>query len=194
MVRIGLKTRNGLLFPTILRGMKEPFSEMLSEGGKTNSLGRANEVIEIILQDKSRLNELYDCMFEEDAWARMRAADAIEKICRVHPEWLEPYIDKFLDELADSTQPSIQWHLAEIFGAVNLTEAQKKRAIKWLNDLLSTKDVDWIASANSMKTLVQFTKDGSFPRAQMISLLKIQQKHKSNAVIRRATKLLEEFK
>ena len=103
---------------------------MLIEGGKTNSLGRVNEVIEIVLQDKSRLEELYSCLFNDDAWVRMRAVDAIEKVCRVSPDWLEPYIDRFLDELAVSTQPSIQWHLAEIFGEVDLTGPQKERVIK----------------------------------------------------------------
>ena len=62
-----------------------------------------------------------------------------------------------------------------------------------MKNLLSSKDVDWIVAANSMKTLAQFTKDGSFSKTQMISLLKIQQQHKSNAVIKRATKLLNEF-
>jgi len=173
--------------------MKEDFATVLTEGGKTNSLGRANEVIDAVLQDKSRLDELYDCLFHEDAWARMRAADALEKVCRVHPEWLEPYIDKFADELASSTQPSIQWHLAEIYAQVKLTEPQKQFAINWLANLLSTPDVDWIVAANSMKTLVQFTKDGSFPLQKMMHLLEIQQHHKSNAVVKRATKLLAEL-
>ncbi len=173
--------------------MREPFSDMLMVGGKTNSLGRAKEIIEIVLSDKSQLDELYDCLFHDDAWARMRAADAIEKVCRTHPEWLEPYIDKFLTELTPSRQPSIQWHLAEIFGEVSLTKAQRQRTIDWMKGLLSSEDTDWIVAANSMKTLAMFTKDGVIPKLQMIELLKIQQKHKSKAVVRRATKLLEEL-
>jgi hypothetical protein len=60
---------------------------MLTVGGKSNALGRTNEVIEIVLLDKSRLDELYKCLFEADAWVRMRAGDALEKICRHCPEW-----------------------------------------------------------------------------------------------------------
>ena len=45
---------------------------------------------------------------------RMRAADALEKICRQHSDWLEAFIDRFPNDLATSTQPSIQWHLVEI--------------------------------------------------------------------------------
>jgi TPR repeat protein len=173
--------------------MTEKFADMLMEGGHKNSLGRVNEVIEIVLEDKARLDELYTCLFEDDAWVRMRAADALEKVCREHPDWLANYIDRFQKDLATSTQPSIQWHMAQIYSEVELTPAQKHAAIEWLKQLLSTKDVDWIASANAMDTLAQFTRDGSTPVTELVTLLKVQQKHKSNAVIKRANKLLAEF-
>lgn len=174
--------------------MAEKFVEILAVGGKSNSLGRANEVIDSVLQDQSRLSELYACLFDEDAWVRMRAADALEKICRVHPDWLLPYIDKFADELATSSQPSIQWHLAQIYAQVDLTDKQKGFAIHWLKQLLSAKEADWIAAANAMDTLAQFAREGSLPTAEMIPLLQIQQQHKSNAVKKRATKLLAEMR
>ncbi|HSX29276.1 MAG TPA: hypothetical protein VLE73_01820 [Candidatus Saccharimonadales bacterium] len=173
--------------------MTEEFTEMLLVGGHANSLGKVNEVIELVMLDKSRLDELYSCLFNEDAWVRMRAADALEKICRQHREWLLPYIDKFQDELATSTQPSIQWHLAQIYRQVDLTPKQKQAAIQWLKQVLSTKDADWIVAANAMDTLAQFTKDGSVSAAELMPLFKIQQKHKSNAVIKRATKLMTEL-
>lgn len=173
--------------------MGEPFTEMLTEGGKSNSLGRVSEVIDLVLGDKTRLDELYDCMFADDSWIRMRAADAFEKICREHPDWLLPFIDKTLNELSSSSQPSIQWHLAQIYRQVELTDQQKNKVIDWLKQLISTKDVDWIVAANAMDTLTQFTKAGFFPISEMTKLLKIQQAHKSNAVIKRATKFLAEL-
>lgn len=166
---------------------------MLAVGGHANSLGRVSEVINLVVNDRRRLDELYSCLFAEDAWIRMRAADALEKICHLHPYWLRPYIDKFSNDLAASTQPSIQWHLAQIYREVELTVEQKRFAISWLKDLLSTKDVDWIVAANAMDTLAQFTRDGSFAVADIVPLLTIQQNHKSNAVIKRANKLLAEL-
>ena len=173
--------------------MTESFAEILAVGGKTNSLGRANEVIAIVLNDKSTLDELYSCVFDDDAWVRMRAIDAIEKICREKSEWLLPYIDKFQSELAASTQPSIQWHLAQIYRQVELTDGQKTNAIQWLKDLLSTTSVDWIVAANAMTTLVQFTKDGSVGMDETIALLELQKTHKSKSVVKRANKLLLEL-
>ncbi len=173
--------------------MKMSFVNILMEGGHANSLGRAEEVLNEVIEDKSRLAELYECICHDDAWVRMRAIDTIEKVCRVHPDWISPYIDKMLSELTKSTQASILWHLAQIFGEVVLDDNQKEHAIKWLETLLSSKDVDWIVSSNSMGALAQFTRNGLFPNSKLVSLLKVQQGHKSNAVKKRANKLLAEF-
>ncbi len=171
--------------------MDENFAEMFAVGGKSNSLGRVDEVIGLVLDEKSRLDELYDCLFDEDAWVRMRAADALEKVCREHPDWMLPYVDRFSKELTTSNQPSIQWHLAQIYQQVYLTNEQKSLAINWLKGLLSSKEVDWIVAANAMDTLAQFVQSESFSKPEFIILLKIQQQHKSKTVVKRASKLLE---
>jgi hypothetical protein len=171
--------------------MGENFAEMLAVGGRSNSLGRVDEVIGLVLNEKSRLDELYACLFDKDAWVRMRAADALEKVCREHSDWLLPYLDRFSQELTTSSQVSIQWHLAQIYRQVDLTNEQKSFAISWLKGLLSSREVDWIVAANAMDTLAQFAQDGSFARPELITLLKIQQQHKSKAVVKRANKLLE---
>ncbi len=173
--------------------MSEKLATILAVGGKSNSLGRSEEVIELVLKDKRRLEELYSCTFDEDAWVRMRAIDAIEKIGREEHDWLLPYIDRFQSELAIVSQPSILWHLAQIYRQIDLTSAQKEKAIKWLVALLSTIEIDWIVAANSMKTLVQFADDGSIPKSQAIALLKVQLGHKSKTVVRTAGKLLAEL-
>lgn len=175
------------------RKMNETFEQILAAGGKSNSLGRSAEVITAALSDKTRLDELYGCLFSTDPWVKMRGADALEKICRVKPEWISRYVDQMQVELLDDEQPSVQWHLAQIYAQVALSSLQKNKAITWLSSLVATTEVDWIVSANVMKTLVQFTQDGSVPRVHTIRLLKVQQAHKSKSVVRRATKLLAEL-
>ena len=166
---------------------------MLAFGGKSNSLGRVNEVMDLVRADRSRLNELYECLFDDDAWTRMRAADAFEKVCREHPNWLMPFVSRFRTELAVSKQPSIQWHLAQIYGQVELTEEQRSFAIQWLKQLISQKEVDWIVAANAMNTLSQFRRKGYLSSAELVAPLKVQQSHKSQAVVKRANKLLSEL-
>lgn len=173
--------------------MVETFEEILSVGGRSNSLGRTSEVIELVLDDKTRLDELYLCVFNDDAWIRMRAMDAIEKICRQHSEWLMCYVDGFQSELTSSSQPSIQWHLAQMYSQLDLSVEQKRIAISWLIDLLSNTEVDWIVSVNAMKTLVDFTTEGAVSIEAVMYLLKLQQAHKSKSVVRKADKFLLEL-
>lgn len=172
--------------------MKESFSKMLAVG-KINSLGRAEEVVEIVLSDKSRLPELYNCLFEPDEWLRMRAGDALEKVCRVHPEWFKSYLPKLFTEMATIDQSSIQWHLAQMLGEIELPSSYQQQANKLLCKNISTTDVDWIVAANSMITLVQFVKSQKIDAKIVMKLIKIQQHHHSNAVSKKATKLLTEL-
>lgn len=172
----------------------EKLVDILMVGGKTNSLGIANEVINIVLADKSTLGELYECLFADDAWVRMRAADSLEKVCRVHPAWIEPYVDRMLNDLTIHTQPSIQWHLAQIFAEVDLSNDQRRRIIAWLKRLLSSKDIDWIVSANAMKTLVQFHHDGQIVKSELVSLFELQRQHNSNTVRKKASQFLQDLR
>lgn len=169
------------------------FAEKLAVGGKTNSLGLAEEVVQEVLKDKTRLAELYACLFEEDAWLRMRAADSLEKVCRIHPEWFEPYVNQLLNEMGKSNQPSLQWHVAQMLGEVTLTPSQQQEAVQWLKARLKDTEVDWIVAANAMKTLVDFAKKGIVPNTDVVPLMKSQQKHHSQSVQKRAAKLLAEL-
>ncbi len=171
----------------------ERFIDILRVGGKTNSLGRASEVINSVLADRSMLDDLYQCMFADDPWARMRAADSFEKICRVHPDWIEPYVERMLHDLTTSMQPSIQWHLAQIIGEVRLSNSQRQRAVAWLKQVLSSNEVDWIVSVNVMKTLLQFHRDGLVSKNEITPLFELQQLHRSNAVRKKATQFLQDI-
>lgn len=171
--------------------MTEPFISILTEGGKKNSLGRVNDVIELTLGEPARVNELYIAMFDEDPWVRMRAADAFEKVCRIKPDLAKPYINNIQSELDRSQQASIQWHIAEIYRQVELDTAQQNHAIRWLCKLLETVDVDWIVAADCMKTLDHFVARGEFDSAQFKKLLIIQTGHKSKAVAKKAHKYLD---
>lgn len=171
----------------------EKIVDILKVGGKANSLGRAEEVTNAVLNDKSLLEELYRALFADDAWVRMRAADSLEKICRIHPEWIESYIDRMTNDLTDSEQPSIQWHLAQIFAEVNLSDEQRKTVLSWLIGVLNAKDVDWIVSVNTMKTLLQFYRDNQVTKGQIMPLFERQLQHKSNTVRKKAAQFLQDL-
>lgn len=167
---------------------------LLTAGGHANSLGKANEVIALVLNDKSLFNELFQCLFYDDAWVRMRAADALEKICRDHPDWIEPYIPAIQSKLSDTNQQaSIKWHIAQIYPQVTLTKPQKEHAFTWLKTQVSTTEVDWIVAANCLKALLIFMERGDITQAALVKFLKVQQHHSSKSVAKKATKMLGEL-
>lgn len=173
-----------------MSAVEEPFAPVLAVGGRSNSLGRVDDVVTAAVADPARLPELYDCLAETDAWVRMRAADALEKVCRRHPEWFGPYVDRLLEEYADHDQASIQWHLAQVVGHVELTDAQARAATAWLSRMLARDDLDWIVAAHAMQTLVGLAASGNLPRAELVGLLQVQLGHRSRSVVRKAEKLL----
>lgn len=168
----------------------ESFKDMLLVGGKTNSLGRAGEVLEIVRSDTSRLDELFECIYHDDAWVRLRAIDTFEKLVKENPGLVTPYLERIFNDLTKSRQPSIQWHLAQIFSEVELTDAQRNTAIAWLKDKIKTTNVDWIVSGDVMKALLYFHAGGFVETKELIDLFKVQEGHKSKAISKKATKLL----
>lgn len=174
--------------------MTKTLEELLLIGGHANSLGKTNEVITMVLQNKVLLAELYECMLNGDTWVRMRAADAFEKICREHPDWIEPYVDKLQSQLSGADQQaSIKWHLAQIYPQITLTTKQKEFALTWLKSQVATINVDWIVAANCLKSLLFFAKRGDIPQTELEKLLHIQQNHPSKSVVKKATKILAEL-
>ncbi len=168
----------------------EPYRDVLAAGGHTNSLGRAGEVLDELRADDTRLPELFACISEDDAWVRMRAVDTFEKLVREHPERAAPHVEDIVSVLTRSDQPSVQWHLAQLFDLVELTAAQQEVARRWLVERVSTTDVDWIVAAQSMATLVGYQHRGLVSRGDLAALLEVQAGHRSASVRRKAAAFL----
>jgi malonyl CoA-acyl carrier protein transacylase len=124
---------------------------------------------------------------------RMRAIDTFEKLVKAKPDLATPYLRPILTKLTKSEQPSVQWHLAQIFGEVDLNDDQRKQAIKWLTNRTATTDVDWIVSVNTMKTLLHFYKTGFIGADKLKPLFSTQTEHESKSVRKKAAAFLEEL-
>ena len=70
--------------------------ETILKGGHPNSLGNTLEVVEMVLKNPGRLEELYLCYFSDDEVVRMRVSNAIKRITKEKRQLVIPYLDRFL--------------------------------------------------------------------------------------------------
>lgn len=133
--------------------------ESLLTGGHPNSLGRTLEVVAIVQADHTRLEELYACYASSDEVVRLRTSNAFKRIAREHPDWLVPYIDRLLEEVAALDQASAQWTLAQLFEmlAPRMSPDQLTKARVVLQRNLENHQ-DWIVLNMTMQTLGEWAK------------------------------------
>ena len=164
------------------------FEAMLS-GGDKRSLGRADEVVAHVLAKPKRVAALYDCLFSDDEIVRMRASDALEKVCRERPALVMPFADRLLRDVAKIDQPSVQWHLAQILGTLPLDAALRRRAIAHLKRNLRRYD-DWIVINLTLEALAEIAKHSASLRKTLPPILRRYQRDRRKSVAKRASKLL----
>jgi hypothetical protein len=166
--------------------------EQLLSGGDPRSLYGVDQVIAAVLADPSALEALFECLFCDDAVVRMRAGDALEKIARIRPEVLAPFTRRLLSDVVDVDQPSIQWHLAQIFTEIELTPPQRRRAIAILKRNLERYE-DWIVLNLTLDALAQFARDDPELQRELVPILRRHQADTRKSVARRATKILAQL-
>ena len=173
--------------------MLESFEKQLT-GGHPNSLGNTVAVVDQIFADPARLAELYDCYFSDDPVVRLRVSNAMKRICKEQPDWLVPYVPRFLEEISTIDQASTQWTFAQLFQSLTsrLSDEQREAAtnIIWRN--LQQSD-DWIVLNTSMVTLTDWVKkfgDNAW-RERLQQRLGVLSKDSRKSVAGRAAKMLK---
>lgn len=131
----------------------EPAIPDLLSGGGPRELRNVDKVVAMVLAEPERLGELLSCILESpDEVVRMRAGDALEKVCRAQPSLLQPHVPLLLGDLSTIHQPSVEWHVAQMLGEVALSSAQRRRAAG-LMDKYCDESSDWIVLNCSLQTL-----------------------------------------
>jgi hypothetical protein len=105
-------------------------------GTDRRSIGDANEVGALVLQEPWRFAELIGFLWSDDPVVRMRAADAAEKISLQRPRLLAPFKAELLGLLLEAEQQELRWHLALMIPRLTMTKKERKRAAEGLRRYL----------------------------------------------------------
>lgn len=106
-------------------------------GGHRRSIGRSDEVAAEVLASPEKFTLLFSGITNEDPLVRFRAADAVEKITAIHPEWLQPYRETILGEIANIPQQEVRWHMCQLIPRLELDRRQRVLALEVLSSYLS---------------------------------------------------------
>lgn len=162
------------------------------EGGDRRSIGRVSEVVAEALSNPALFDVLFEGMLNEDPILRMRCADAVEKISAEHPEYLRPYKDRLIGEVAQINQQEVRWHVAQMFSRLELNGDDRKAVLEILLGYL--RDESKIVKTFSMQALAGLAEGDVSLRPQIIDLLEELTRTGSPAMQTRGRKLLGKLK
>ncbi len=160
-------------------------------GGNKRKLNN-QPVIEAVLHDPARVNELFECVIDEDEYVRMRASDALEKVCRFDPSIVQSLKARVLNEMSLIDQPGVQWHYAQIVDQLQLNPQETLEVIQKLQSNFETYD-DWITRNITMEVLSNFALHDDALRAYLMPKLEELAKDSRVSVSTRAKKTLKKL-
>jgi len=174
----------------VFRTMAERFEDMLT-GGHPNSLGRTVEVVERVLADTDRFEELFDCYESGDEVVRLRTSSAMKRVEDRRHDLLVPYIDRFIEEIGSLDQASAQWTLAQLFACMSadLDKDQRVGALAIMKRNLENHS-DWIVLNTTMETLTEWAGDDPALARWLRPRLERHRRDSRKAVAKRAAKML----
>ena len=168
--------------------------ETLLAGGHPNSLGNTIEVVDMILKDPGRFEELFQCYFSEDEVVRMRVSNAMKRIAKEREQLVINYLDRFLNEISLIDQASTKWTLAQLFLMLenHMTTKQLSHAREILLKNLTESD-DWIVLNMTMETLSVWALQDQELKEKIMPRLKQLKNDSRKSVFTKASKKLAQL-
>ena len=161
------------------------------EGGDRRSIGRSNEVVADVLADPALLREVFSGLVSEDVVVRIRAADAVEKITAIHPEYLDSVRALLIGPVARLDQKEVRWHAAQMLPRVEWTDAERQQVLEILFEYLN--DPSSIVKTFAMQALADLARQTRALRPKVLNHLRELTTIGTSAMKARGRKLLSEF-
>lgn len=105
-------------------------------GGDLRSIGRADEVVRLVLTRPDLFAPLLEGMLSDDPVLRARCADVAEKLSVVHPEWLVAHKALLITRLSCNPQPEMRWHVAPMLARLPLDAHERVQVVAMLTEWL----------------------------------------------------------
>jgi len=161
------------------------------KGGDLRSIGRSGDAVRAVSKNPALFSDLMAGLLDGDRVVRMRAADAVEKATRTHPEWLQPWKRALLDTVAPLEDKELRWHVAQLVPRLRLTSPEKARAVRILMGYLEDKSS--IVRTFSMQALADLAAQDEQLLEQVVPLIERLTRTGTRAMKSRGRKLLKQL-
>ncbi|WP_028856256.1 hypothetical protein [Psychrilyobacter atlanticus] len=163
------------------------------KGGDLRSIGKSDEVVQEILDNPSLFSEVFEGMLSNDPIIKMRSADAVEKVSAKHPEYLQPFKTKLINEISKVKQQEVQWHAAQMFSYIKIDKTERNKIINILLSYIKTTDSN-IVKVFSMQTLADFAEKDQQLQPQIVKLIRQMMEQGTPSIVSRGKKLINRLK
>ncbi len=149
--------------------MVESIRKMLA-GGDRRSIGRADEVAELVRRQPKKASALVECLWDSDGAVVARAANALEKASRELPAILAPYTQALLGLMLEAERKELRWQLALMVPRLQLTAGECARSAQVLEGWLE--DTSSIVKTFAMQGLADLARQDASLRPRVLDMLR----------------------
>ncbi len=148
----------------------ETVRQMLASGRRLDA-GRVWEVVELVEGSPTRIAQLVECLWDDDATVANRAADALERLTRDRPERAQRWKEPLLGLMAEAQEKKLRWNLALLVPRLKLTVPECRRVAAVLHAYLD--DPSSIVKTASLHGLADLTRQDKSSLPEVLDLLRV---------------------
>ena len=162
------------------------------KGGHPNSLGNTLEVVDVVLGNTDKMEDLFLCYQSDDETVRLRTSNAFKRIFRAKRELFKQWKQRFIKEVAEIDQPSAKWTSIQILNELfdQLDEKEKTQSVEICLRYLRN-EKDWIVINQSLNFMRNHQERFDFKDPEMMKLLNFFVEDGRKSISKNAEKILK---
>ena len=166
--------------------------EQSLKGGHPNSLGNTLEVVDVVLGNTDKMEDLFLCYQSDDETVRLRTSNAFKRIFRAKPELFNKWKQRFIKEVAEIDQPSAKWTTIQILNELfdQLDEKEKTQSVEICLRYLRNEE-DWIVINQSLNFMRNHLEQFDSKDPEMMKLLNLFVDEERKSISKNAEKIIK---
>jgi len=157
--------------------------------GDLRSDGFSPQVAALVIENPDLLPELLEALAGGEDIVRGHAADALERVSRVHPVSVSNHLDPLLSQATGDPLPMVRWHLAMLLGNLGISGVDDQRITRVLIGLMD--DRSSFVKSWAISSLCLVGRQDPESRALALESIASLQQDASIAVRHRALKAVD---